>query len=133
MAKTVIFALVLFGFAWAYPPTRARMLVAAQPALERMGPVGRKLVTPVHRYNTRTEINFIVDQLKLAKTEGRDIPDERTFERWMSRRLLTKNHGKDVWGFPYYMIQVSGTLTIGSVGEDGQRGTADDIRISTAF
>jgi hypothetical protein len=133
MAKTLIIVAVLFGFAWAYPPTRARMVVAAQPALERMGPVGERLITPVKRYNTRTELKFIVEQIKLTRTEGRELPDERTFQRWISRRLLTKNQGKDPWGFQYYMITVSGTVTVGSVGEDGQRGTDDDIRESTNF
>jgi hypothetical protein len=133
MLKTIIIVLVLFGFASAYPPTRARMVLAVQPALERMGPVGRKLMTPVHRYNTRTEVKFIVDQVQLVRTEGREVPDERTFARWMSKRLLTKNNGKDAWGHPYYLIKVSGMLTVGSMGEDGQRGTADDIRETIPF
>ena len=128
MVKKVIVVVMLCGLAWAYPPTRARIVLALQPALIRMGPVGERMITPVHRYNTRTEVNFIADQIILSKTEGREIPDERTFTRWISKRLLTKNQGKDAWGHAYYLVGVSGSLTVGSVGEDGQRGTADDIR-----
>jgi len=128
MVKKILVVVLLFGLAWAYPPTRARMVVAAQPVLIRMGPVGERIITPVQRYNTRTEVNFIADQIILSKTEGREIPDERTFSRWIQKRLLTKNQGRDVWGHAYYLVRVSGSITVGSVGEDGQRGTADDIR-----
>lgn len=133
MVKTVIIALVLLGFAWAYQPTRARMVMATQPVLERMGPVGERIIRPIQRYNTKNEVSFIIDQIVLAKTEGREIPDERTFQRWMATRLLTKNHGKDVWGRSYFLIRVGSMLTVGSVGEDGQRGTADDIKKSVTL
>jgi hypothetical protein len=133
MAKKVLIVILLIGFAWAYPPTRARMALYAQPVLERMGPVGDRMVLPIQRYNTRTEINFILDQIHLAKTEAKEIPDERTFHRWMSKRILTKNNGKDPWNHPYYLIRVSGMFTVGSVGPDGQRGTGDDLRKSVQF
>jgi hypothetical protein len=126
--KKILIVLLIFGLAWAYTPTRARMLLAAQPVLERMGPVGEKIVTPIHRYNTHTEVSFIADQIVLARTEGRDIPDERTFHRWMMKQILTKNQGKDAWGFPYFLVKVGSSITVGSIGADGQRGTADDIK-----
>jgi Type II secretion system (T2SS), protein G len=133
MLKMILVVLLLAGFGWAYPPTRARMALVAKPALVRMGPVGEKVLLPVQRYNTHTEVKFILDQISLAKTEGKEIPEERTFKRWMYSRLLTKNNGKDVWNQPYYLIRVGNQFTVGSIGQDGTRGTDDDIRESMHF
>jgi hypothetical protein len=69
----------------------------------------------------------------LARTEGRETPDMRTFPRWMKERVVTKNQGKDPWNHPYYLVRVGTMLTVGSVGEDGQRGTEDDIKKSIPF
>lgn len=133
MVKNALIAIVLLGFAWAWEPTRVRMIIIARPALERMGPVGDKAITPIQRYNTQTEISFIMDQISLAKTEGRDVPDARSFQRWVQKRIVTKNQGRDPWDHPYYLIRVGSMLTVGSVGEDGERGTDDDIKKSIPF
>ena len=130
MVKNVLIAIILLGFAWAWEPTRMRMIVAARPVLERMGPLGDKAITPIQRYNTQTEISFIMDQISLAKTEGHEVPDARSFQRWVQKRIVTKNQGKDPWNHPYYLIRVGSMLTVGSVGEDGKRGTDDDIKKS---
>lgn len=133
MFKKVFFTIIVLGFAWAWEPTRVRMVIAMRPALERMGPVGHRLIVPVQRYNTQTEISFIADQIQLAKTEGRQTPDARTFQGWMEKNILTKNRGKDPWDHPYYLIRLGPTLTVGSVGEDGERGTDDDLKKSIPF
>jgi hypothetical protein len=133
MAKNIFFAIVLLGFAWAWEPTRVRIIIAAKPVLELMGPVGEIAMTPIERYSTQTELSFIADQIMLARTEGRETPDMRTFPRWMKERVVTKNQGKDPWNHPYYLVRVGTMLTVGSVGEDGQRGTEDDIKKSIPF
>ncbi|HUF69937.1 MAG TPA: type II secretion system protein GspG [Longimicrobiales bacterium] len=130
MIKNILIAIVLLGFAWAWEPTRVRMVLAARPALERMGPLGDWAVTPIQRYNTQTEISFITDQIIQSKTEGREVPNARTLQSWLQARVVTKNRGRDPWGHPYYLIQVGTVLTVGSVGEDGERGTDDDIKKS---
>jgi hypothetical protein len=133
MFKTLFILVVLMGFAWGYPPTRARMVLGLQPVLERLGPVGDAIVTPVERYSARQEVAFIVEQIRMHKNEGRELPDEKTFQRWIDKRLSTKNRGRDPWNQPYYLLKVSGQVTVGSVGEDGARGTADDIRKTVPF
>jgi Type II secretion system (T2SS), protein G len=130
MLKTLAILVILMGFGYAYPPTRARMMLVAKPALVRMGPFGEKAMLPVQRYNTGQEIKFILDQIALARTEGKELPEDQTFQRWLSKRLLTKNNGKDAWNHPYYLIRVGSQVTVGSVGQDGRRGTGDDIRDS---
>jgi hypothetical protein len=133
MFKTLFILVVLMGFAWGYPPTRARMVLGLQPVLERFGPVGNAIVTPVERYSARQEVAFIVEQIRMHKNEGRELPDEKTFQRWIDKRLSTKNQGRDPWNQPYYLLKVSGQVTVGSVGEDGARGTPDDIRKTVPF
>jgi len=133
MFKKLFILVVLMGFAWGYPPTRARMVLWLQPVLERLGPVGDAIVTPVERYSARQEVGFIIEQIRMHKNEGRELPDEGTFQRWIDKRLSTKNQGRDPWNQPYYLLKVSGQVTVGSVGEDGARGTADDIRKTVPF
>jgi hypothetical protein len=131
--KTVIIILLLLGFAWGYPPTRARMVLGMKPVLHKLGPVGEMIVTPVERFSTKNEVNFILEQLQMTRTEGREIPDAATFNKGINQRLSTKNHGKDPWDQPYYLLKVAGSLTVGSIGEDGVRGTADDIKKTISF
>lgn len=134
MVKPFLVVVVLLGFAWGYPPTRAHMLYRAQPALEKLGPVGDRIILPVQRYSTKQELDFILDQISLARTEGKETPDAKTFQSWLSRRVLTKNRGKDPWGHSYYLVRPStGTITVGSVGPDGELGTADDLRMTMPF
>jgi hypothetical protein len=109
------------------------MAIGLRPVLHRLGPVGDVIVTPVERYSARNEVKFILEQLQLNRTEGREIPDVATFHKWIDKRLMTKNHGMDPWNQPYFMLKVSGKLTVGSLGEDGVRGTADDIKETISF
>ena len=128
MIKAILGALVLLGFAWGYPPTRARMIRGIEPVAEALGPAGDLVALPIQRYNAQTEINFVVDQIRMHKNEGREIPDERTFQKWLGERVKTKNRGRDPWNRPYFLLKVSGQVTVGSVGEDGARGTEDDLK-----
>jgi hypothetical protein len=133
MFKKIAIVVILLGFAWAWEPTRVRMVLAARPVLERMGPFGEKAIAPIVRYNTKTELTFISDQIQMAKTEGRETPDANTFQMWLQKNVKTKNNGKDPWDQKYFLIQLGSTLTVGSIGEDGERGTDDDIKASIPF
>lgn len=127
MLKTVVVVLILLGFAWGYHPTRVRMMRAIEPVVEALGPAGDLVVIPIQRYNAKTEVNFLVDQIQMHRTEGREVPDSRTFQAWLGKRVSTKNQGRDPWNHPYFLLSIAGRITVGSVGEDGERGTADDI------
>lgn len=127
MIKTMLGVLILLGFAWGYEPTRVRMMRVLEPVAEALGPAGDLVVTPIERYNAKTEITFLLDQIQMHRNEGREIPDDRTFQVWLGKRVTTKNQGRDPWNHPYFLMKVSGQVTVGSVGEDGERGTSDDI------
>jgi hypothetical protein len=135
MLKAILFVLVVLGFAWGYAPTRAHIVYRSQPMLERLGPVGDRIILPVQRYSTKQELDFILDQISLARTEGKEVPDAKTFQRWISKRILTKNQGKDPWGNPYFLVRPTGggSLTAGSIGPDGVAGTTDDLRMTMPF
>ncbi|MGH7500300.1 MAG: type II secretion system protein GspG [Longimicrobiales bacterium] len=134
MLKAILIVVVLLGFAWGYPPTRSHIVYRLEPALVMLGPVGRWIIRPVQRYSTKQELDFILDQIVLARTEGKEIPDAKSFHVWLSKRVLTKNQGKDAWGNRYFLIRPrSGSLTAGSIGPDGKSGTEDDIRLTIPF
>lgn len=133
MLKVVLVVLVLLGAAWGYPPTRTQMAHALLPVAERLGPAGEYVSRPVRRYNARTEISFVLDQIAMARTEGRPTPTGRSFQEWLKARVKTKNNGKDIWGNEYYLTVDGTTFTVGSVGPDGERNSPDDITKSKTF
>ncbi len=129
MLKTMLIVLIILGAAWAYQPSRERMLHAMHPVLVKLGPVGERIAAPAKRYQARSEIDFLIDQLELERDEARTLPDPRTFPQWIARKKTSDRDANDPWGTPYYMLMSDGgARTIGSAGEDRQRGTADDIR-----
>jgi hypothetical protein len=134
MVKLVLVLLVVIGFLTAYAPTRSRIGAAAAPALAKLGPAGDFLTRPVHRWTAKSETDFIIDQIALAKTMGRDTPTEAKLQEWLKqRRVRTRYNGKDPWGSEYYLKRDKTSFTIGSCGPDGERNTPDDIRSTGSF
>jgi hypothetical protein len=133
MFKIVLVVAVLLGIAWSYAPTRQQIAVRLVQVAEKLGPVGDVVLNPVRKYSTQSEVGFIVDQIRMARLEGRQMPGERTFAGWLKQRVKTKWKGVDAWGFPYYLTQKQMQFTVGSVGPDGKRGTGDDIRETVQF
>jgi hypothetical protein len=137
MLKLVLVLLVAIGFATAHPPTRERIAHTAAPALEKLGPVGRFLLRPMHKVTAHNEVDFLINQVELARIMGREIPTETSFQNWIKARVKTsagvRVTGKDPWGAPYYLSRSQTAITIGSNGPDGKRNTPDDIRLSKAI
>lgn len=137
MLKLVLVLLVAIGFATAHPPTRERIATAAAPALAKLGPVGRVLLRPMHKVTAHNEVEFLLDQIELAKILGKDIPTETSFQNWIKQRVKTsagvRITGRDPWGSPYYLSRSQTAITIGSHGPDGERNTPDDIRVAKSI
>ena len=133
MIKKLVIVAVILGFAWSIPAARQRMMQWAEPALERLGPVGERVVTPVRRYNTRNEIVFLMRALAQDYEVRRPLPNPRTFPAWLERNTPAGREGKDGWGNPYYMRADRLGITIGSPGPDGTADTADDITRTMPF
>lgn len=133
MWKKLLVVAVLLGFAGSYPPTRAVMANAMAPALEKLGPVGQRALEPARRYDAKNEVEFIADQLNIQRTEGRAVPNPRTFQQWLKQHVTTRRDGLDPWGKPYYLARTGKTHVVGSGGRDGEPGTGDDIRVPLPF
>jgi hypothetical protein len=133
MWKKLLILAVLLGFAWSFPPTRRTISSALAPVLTKLGPVGDRAIEPTRRYDARNEVDFIAQQIEHERTQGRAVPNPRTFQEWLKQRVTTRRDGIDPWGKPYYFVRTGNTHAIGSDGADGERGTADDIRASLPF
>lgn len=134
MVKKIIIVLVVFGFAWSLPAGRARISRALSPALGLLGPVGYRMQEPMRKYRAETDVKFLVDQLQMHRTEGRQVPNsDRAFTDWMSSRKGAGEKGRDPWGNLYWLKRGEGAVTVGSSGPDGERNTPDDIHRSGAL
>jgi hypothetical protein len=134
MWKKIIIALVALGFAWSYPPFRARIMTAIAPAFVMLGPVGHKLSEPTRVWKADSDITFILQQLQIDKTEGKKMPPSQAeFEIWMKKRRSAGDKGKDPWGEMYWLKPGNGSITVGSNGPDTTKTTKDDVTKTIAF
>ena len=125
--KALLLVIIVLGAAWAYPPSRERIAHAATPVLELLGPVGERLLAPAKRYQARSELDFLVNQMKMDRDEAKPLPDARTFPQWIKRKRPSGGDEMDPWGTPYFLVPVSYGLSVVSAGPDRTRGTEDDI------
>lgn len=130
--KKILAVIVLLAVAWAIPPVRGKVTTTALPALEKLGPVADFIVTPARRFAAKSAVTNILRLIANDFNEGRELPEERTFQRWLKRRAPELNPN-DPWGRPYWLIRGRGTLTVGSSGVDGRQNTADDVKHTVPF
>lgn len=124
--KKILIAVVILAFVWAIPAVRAKVVAAAAPVLELLGPVGAKVLSPSRRYATQNEVMAIARVIKADEDEGKPVPEPGAFRDWLRRRLVHED-GIDVWGNAFWMRRSLDTVTVGSNGPDGERNTSDDV------
>jgi hypothetical protein len=129
--QKIIALVVILAVIWAIPPVRARLATAAVPVLEKLGPVGAFALRPATRLGARNQARLITRTITIDRNEGREVPEERNFDRWLARRL--PDDRLDPWGKPYWLQRRGTSLTVGSNGPDGARNTADDVSHTVAF
>lgn len=128
MWKKAIGGLILVGFAWSVPQVRHRIIVTLEPATAFLGPIGDWMQEPMRKYKAETDIKFLIDQLRMDRNEGRQLPtNTKAFNDWMLKRRGAGDKGRDPWGGYYWMVRQTGVVEIGSNGPDGERDTADDL------
>ena len=130
--KKILVLVIVLAIIWAVPGLRHRIGVAALPLLERLGPVGERLATPVHNFKVRNQASFYLRIMRDDMTEGRQLPDARTFAQWAARRFPAES-ATDPGGNAYWLKRDGRTYTVGSNGADGQRDTDDDVTDSATF
>ena len=130
--KRIITLVVILAVLWAIPGVRGRIGVALLPALEKLGPVADFVVLPAQRFAAKNDATDIMRVITTDFNEGRPVPDERTFQQWVKRRA-PQTDANDPWDRPYWLARGRGTITVGSNGADGQKGTADDVTHTVPF
>jgi hypothetical protein len=124
--KKAVFIVLALAIIWAIPGARNRIGVALLPVFERLGPVGEAAANPVRAFQARNDLSFILRILQDERTEGRQLPDERTFPDWIRRRMPQES-GLDPWGNAYWLRRTGNVYVAGSNGPDGERDTEDDV------
>jgi hypothetical protein len=124
--------IVMLAVVWAIPGFRGRVGAAALPALEKLGPAGAAVAAPLRRTVAKMRTTAILRAMASDYNEGRGVPEERDFPRWIRTRFPDDNH-LDPWGNPYWFQRSPRTLVVGSSGPDGRRNTADDVKHSIPF
>lgn len=130
--KKVIAVVLLLAIIWAIPGIRNRIGAAAVPLLDRIGPVGEAIANPFREVRARNDLKFYLRILADDFAEGKGVPQERDFIRWIDRRMPQET-GIDPWGREYWMRRRDRTVIVGSDGVDGKRDTADDVTESVTL
>ena len=124
--KKALFIVLALAIVWAIPGARHRIGVALLPLFDRLGPVGERAADPVRAFKARNDLSFFLRIMLDDRTEGRALPDERTFPQWIPQRMPQES-GIDPWGNPYWLRRRDNTYITGSNGADGVRDTDDDV------
>jgi hypothetical protein len=116
IGKLLMLAIVALGVGLALPSTRPRIL---NPVLDRINNeiVPRKLET-------------IAAQLDMLTQRGEDLPTGN-WEGWI--QAYTTQDPRDPWGNVYYLDRARDSYTLGSMGPDRTKGTADDLTVRRSF
>ncbi len=112
--KLLLFVLLLIGIAMAVPSTRAQIEERAVTPVRDA--VGARLVP--------RRLDAMADQLDARLARADDLPTGN-FAGWLRRDYTGPE--VDPWGNVWYLQVARRTYTVGSMGADGQTGTADDI------
>jgi hypothetical protein len=111
MGKLLLLLIIAAGVALAVPSTRARV---ATPAVDW-----------AYRQLVPNRIEMIASQLEFVRRRGDHLPTNAALTQWIENNTTVKP--LDPWGHPYYIDVRADRFTVGSVGEDGQRNTPDDL------
>ncbi len=114
MKKIVLLALALLAIALFIPSTRATLLEKASPVTDRF----RAMSVP-------TALNAIADQLEARMKRGEKLPTSEAWAHWLDKSYT--GVPQDPWGHEFYLLVGRRDFTVGSMGPDGVRGSADDM------
>lgn len=130
--KKIVGLVIILAFIWAVPSLRGRVSAAALPVIEKLGPVGEFMINPLRRHAAKSGATHLHRVLSNDRDLGRQLPDERDFHEWVRRRI-PGDDGLDPWGNPYWVSRSVGSMSVGSSGADGRRGTDDDVVHTAPF
>jgi hypothetical protein len=111
MGKVFLLLIAALGVALAVPRSRAQIL---PPVLDR-----------VYNMLVPNRVEMIASQLEFVRRRGDRLPENDALKRWIETN--TSVPPLDPWGRAYYIDRRSDRFTVGSMGQDGLRGTEDDV------
>jgi hypothetical protein len=130
MFKYIIILVLVVGAVTSVPQIRSRVL----PPLGRaLGPTGERMMTPVKKWEAKTDVEDLLRELRAVNTAGRPIPEPKGFTAWAQFVMRDPEAGIDPWGSRYYYKQIRNQMTVGSPGPDLARDTPDDITVSAPW
>ena len=111
--KLLLFLLFLLAVGMAVPRTRAEIQRrAVKPVMDNIG----ARIAP-------GRLKAMADQLDVRLGRGEGLPGQ--FEGWLRRDYSGPE--LDPWDRPWYLQTGRRQYTVGTMGPDGEMGTADDI------
>jgi len=110
MGKIFMLLILGLGIALAVPKSRAAILT---PAMNR---INAEIVP--------RRLQAIASQLENRTRRGEALPNNNGWESWLENTLSSSP--EDPWGNVYYLDRRRDGFTVGSMGPDGLKGTADD-------
>lgn len=114
MGKLILLVIVVLGIGMAIPATRAKMLDAAAPTMNKFK---AKLVP--------SRLEAMADQVAVRVNRGEGYPPQ--WEHWLQNDF--SGAPQDPWGNLYYIETDRQGFTVGSDGPDGLPHTPDDITV----
>jgi hypothetical protein len=113
--KLLLFLLIAFAVAVSIPKTRAMLGEEAAPIINKY----KAKIVP-------KRLDAMVDQLVVKVGRGEPLPSQKNaWAGWLHRDY--SSDPEDPWGHFYYIETQRDGFTVGSMGPDGKKGTADDI------
>ena len=111
--KLFLLALAVLAVGMAVPSTRATIQERAfTPVMDN---IGARLVPG--------RLNAMADQLDVRLSRGEGLPD--VFDGWLRRDYSGSEF--DPWGNMWFIQLGRRDYSVGTMGPDGEQGTADDI------
>jgi len=117
MKKIVLLAMALLAIALIIPSTRATLMDKASPVTNKV----RAMTVP-------SALKAIADQLDARMKRGEKIPTPEAWSNWLQKSYT--GVPEDPWGHEFYLLVGRRDFTVGSMGPDGVRGSADDMKES---
>src|SRR5262245_65521608 len=111
MGKLFLLLIVALGVALAVPKTRAQIVTPTK--------------TWAYRKLVPNRIEMIAAQLDFVRKRGDRLPSNDDLTQWIESNTTVP--ARDPWGNEYFIDVRGDRFTVGSVGEDGRRGTPGDL------
>ena len=130
MFKFIFFLLIVIFVVATIPKVRNTVV---PPILQRLGPVGVKLETPMKKWEAQAECDRLLRELRQANAQGKAVPAPANFYEWARTTGTDPNTGKDPWAQRYWLKHGRTIMTCGSSGPDMLRNTPDDVSVNTPW